>query len=134
MTRKTYTLEGDLLPIMRGDVPLPNPEPVEGDLSAHILHYDAMQSGRCVLLPGETGKQWNVRFFLDQGQGGQLEGSGIVAWTMWDGEKHRSGATGLRFAICKHTKVDGPGANHSRGWHPGSCSKCGLDMTIDSGD
>ncbi len=130
----TYTLERDLLPIMKGEVALPNPEALDGDLAAAILHYNTMQSGRCVLLPGETSKKWNVSFFLDQGQGGQLEGSGIVAWTMWDHEKRRTGSTGLRFAICKHTKVDGPGANHSRGWHPGKCSKCGLDMTVDSGD
>jgi len=130
----TYTLERDLAPIMRGDVPLPNPEPIDRDLAATILHYNSMQSGRCVLLPGETSKKWNVSFFLDHGQGGQLYGSGIVAWTMWDHEKRASGATGLKFAICKHEKKDGPGAEHSRGWHPGSCVKCGLDMTIDSGD
>jgi hypothetical protein len=134
MIRKGYTLETDLMPIMKGDVPLPNPEPIEGDLASTILYYNSMQSGRCVLLPGETNKKWNVSFFLDHGQGGQLEGSGVVAWTTWDNEKRAPGATGLRFAICKHTKVEGAGANHSRGWHPGHCSKCGLDMTVDSGD
>jgi hypothetical protein len=30
--------------------------------------------------------------------------------------------------------VEGPNANHSRGWHPGWCGKCGVDMSIDSGD
>ena len=134
MNGPTYTLERDLQPIMQGNVALPNPEPIDGDLASTILHYNSMQSGRCVLLPGEKSKKWNVSFFLDHGQGGQLEGSGIVAWTIWDNEKRRSGATGLRFAICKHTKVDSAGANHSRGWHPGKCSKCGLDMTVDSGD
>ena len=29
----TYTIERDLEPIMRGDVPLPNPEPIKGDLA-----------------------------------------------------------------------------------------------------
>ena len=115
----TYTLDRDLTPIMRGDVPLPNPEPIDGDLAATILHYNSMQSGRCVLLPGETSKKWNVSFFLDHGQGGQLYGSGIVAWTMWDHAKRATGATGLKFAICKHEKKDGTGADHSRGWHPG---------------
>jgi len=134
MNGPTYTLERDLQPIMQGNVALPNPEPIDGDLASTIQHYNSMQSGRCVLLPGEKSKKWNVSFFLDHGQGGQLEGSGIVAWTIWDNEKRRSGATGLRFAICKHTKVDSAGANHSRGWHPGKCSKCGLDMTVDSGD
>ncbi|WGR74312.1 MULTISPECIES: hypothetical protein [unclassified Bradyrhizobium] len=131
---KRYTLDADLMPIMRGDVPLPNPEPIEADIGAIILHYNSMQSGCSVLLPGETSKKWNVSFFLDHGQGGQLYGSGIVAWTKWDNEKRASVATGLKFAICQHKKVDGPGANHSRGWHPGHCEKCGLDMTVDSGD
>lgn len=130
----TYTIERDLEPIMHGEVPLPNPEPIDGDLAAAILYYKSMHCSRSVLLPGETQKKWNVSFFFDRGQGEQLEGSGIVAWTMWDHAKRGTVATGLRFAICKHTKVDGPGANHSRGWHPGKCSKCGLDMTVDSGD
>jgi len=131
---KTYSLETDLMPIMRGDVALPNPEPINRDIGAEILHYNQMRSGCSVLLPGETSKKWNVSFFLDSGQSGQLYGSGLVAWTKWDNEKRTYAATGLRFAICQHTKVDDPGANHSRGWHPGRCSKCGLDMTIDSGD
>jgi hypothetical protein len=130
----TYTLERDLHPIMRGEKPLPNPEPIDGDIGALILHYGQMTSGCSVLLPGEKNKKWNVSFFLDHGQGGQLYGSGIVAWTKWDNDKQTHVATGLKFAICQHKKVDGLGANHSRGWHPGRCEKCGLDMTIDSGD
>jgi len=131
--RKVYTLDGDLMPIMRGDVPLPNPEPIKGDIGALLLHYGQLHSGCSVVVPGKS-KRWNVSFCLDHGQGGQLYGSGIVAWTEWNAEKQCSTATGLKFAICQHTKVDDPGANHSRGWHPGRCSKCGLDMTIDSGD
>jgi hypothetical protein len=38
------------------------------------------------------------------------------------------------FAICKHEKVEGAGADHQRGWHPGHCGKCGMDMSVDSGD
>jgi hypothetical protein len=129
----TYTLDRDLNPIMRGDVALPNPEPIEHqDVGAVILHYDEMHGGTALLPNGQ--KSWNVKFFLDRGQGSQLYGSGIVAWTKWDNEKRTYVATGLRFAICKHEKKEGAGANHSRGWHPGSCVKCGLDMTIDSGD
>ena len=39
-----------------------------------------------------------------------------------------------RFDICKHEKEDAPGADHRRGWHPGHCRLCGMDMTVDSGD
>lgn len=38
------------------------------------------------------------------------------------------------FRICQHEVQDHPGANHSRGWHPGHCVKCGMNMTYDSGD
>jgi hypothetical protein len=93
MTRKQYTLDDDLMPIMKGIVALPNPEPIDGDLASTILNYNSMRSGCCVLLPGETSKKWNVSFFLDHGQGGQLYGSGIVAWTTWDHAKRAPGAS-----------------------------------------
>jgi hypothetical protein len=128
------TFESALKAIMSGDVPLPNPSPIEGDIGATILHYGSMQSGRSVLMPGETAKKWNVSFCLDCGQGGQLYGSGLVAWTTWSNEQHRSVATGMKFAICQHVGKSDPGANPSRGWHPAHCTKCGLDMTVDSGD
>lgn len=41
---------------------------------------------------------------------------------------------GFRVAVCKHEKVPGSGANPQRGWHPGSCRLCGMDLTVDSGD
>lgn len=69
-----------------------------------------------------------ARYFLVATQGGQLDGSGYVMW--WD---NSNGFVG-RFAICNHKKVVGAGANPTRGWHPGKCSECGLDMTVDSSD
>lgn len=129
--RGGYSLDNDIKPIMSGAVPVPNPEPIEGDVGAEILHYSEMHCGtRAVFPDGST--QWHARFFLDRGQGGQLYGSGIVAWTSWKNGAYR--ATGMKFAICQHKKVAGTSANPSRGWHPGHCEKCGLDMTVDSGD
>jgi hypothetical protein len=127
--RKGFTLEADLMPIIEGKVALPNAKPIETDIGATILHYHKMYSGR-VLLP--KGKEWNVRFFLDYGQGGQVYGSGIVAWTEWKDGAYR--AVGMKFAICEHEPVEGAGANHSRGWHPARCAKCGTDLSVDSGD
>lgn len=124
-----YSLETDLQPIMDGKVALPNAKVIERDIGAAILHYSGMHCG-VALLP--AGTKWNVRYFLDYGQGGGLHGSGIVAWTEWKDGAYR--AVGMSFAICDHTSVEGAGANHSRGWHPASCSKCGLDMSVDSGD
>jgi hypothetical protein len=128
--RNGYTMDGDLKPIIQGNVALPNAKPIERDVGAAILHYHEMHSGWALLPDGR--KEWNARFFLDRGQGGGLHGTGIVAWTAWKDGAYR--ATAMTFAICEHTQVEGAGANHSRGWHPGHCSKCGLDMSVDSGD
>jgi hypothetical protein len=127
--RSGYSFETDLMPIINGKVMLPNASPIERDVGSAILHYREMHSGTASL-PG--GKEFNARFFLDYGQGGQLYGSGIVAWTMWKDGAYR--AVGVKFAICDHKQSEGAGANHSRGWHPSTCSKCGLDMSVDSGD
>lgn len=126
---RTYSLEADLLPIIHGKIALPNPETLATDAGASILHYREMHCGDA-LLP--AGKKWGVRFFLDYTQGGQLTGSGLVAWTEWKDGAYR--ATAMKFAICKHEQKSGAGANPSRGWHPSRCVKCGLDMTVDSGD
>lgn len=42
----------------------------------------------------------------------------------------------FEFALCDHVKVLRPTdrPNHERGWHPGVCEKCGLNMDVDSGD
>lgn len=125
-----YSLEADLMPIIEGKIVLPNCKPLDRDVGAAILHYNKMHGGHALRPDGK--KQWHAKFFLDYGQGGQLYGSGLVAWTEWKDGAYR--AVGMTFAICEHTKADAPGANHSRGWHPGSCTKCGLDMTVDSGD
>jgi len=130
---EVYSLDGNLKPIMRGDAPLPNVEPIVGDLAAQMLsNFGTVRDGVVLLVDGK--KHWAAKYFLDRGQGGQLYGSGMVAWTEWSVERKASVATGLKFAICKHTPVAGVGANPRRGWHPASCSKCGLDLTVDSGD
>lgn len=127
--RNGYSLEIDLQPIIEGRVALPNARLIDRDIGAALLHYQQMHSG-AALLP--TGKRWNVRYFLDYGQGGGLHGSGLVAWTDWRDGAYR--AVGMSFAICDHKPVVGAGANPMRGWHPASCEKCGLDMSVDSGD
>lgn len=39
-----------------------------------------------------------------------------------------------RVRICAHEVIEDAGANHMRGWHPAHCSKCGLNLSVDSGD
>lgn len=125
----TFTMEKDLLPIIQGSVSVPNLETITTDPGATILHYHSMHSGDAML---PQGKKWGVRYFLDYGQGGQLYGSGVVAWTEWKDGAYR--ATAMKFAICKHETKRGPNANPMRGYHQCACTKCGLDMTVDSGD
>jgi hypothetical protein len=116
--------------LIAGNAPLPNAKPVDRDVGSAILHYREMHSGTAFLPDGK--REFNARFFLDYGQRGQFYGSGIAAWTTWKDGAYR--AVAMRFAICDHKHAEGAGANHSRGWHPASCSKCGLDMSVDSGD
>jgi hypothetical protein len=38
-------------------------------------------------------------------------------------------------SICKHEVIDNSTpSGRMRGWHPAKCSKCGLDMSVDSSD
>jgi len=129
MTAK-YDLERDLLPIMEGKVALPNAKPIDDDDVVSILHYRDMHPGRALLPNGHT--EWSARYFLDYGKGGQLYGTGIVAWSAWRDGANR--VSGYKFAICEHEPKADAGANPSRGWNPAHCAKCGLDMTVDSGD
>jgi len=81
-------------------------------------------------LPVEARNQW-TQFFLSN------DGSGYAV--TYGGERRiedKSYATPIvrHFAICKHKVIDGPGANHNRGWHPGHCELCGMDTSYDSGD
>lgn len=130
--RKGYTLETDLMPIVEGKVALPNFKPVSLEkavASVAATRGPGIRGNVC--LPGATHREW-AQFFLDRGQGGSLEGTGLVLYyTVVKGYGVGAAAT---FAICEHKKVAAPGANPSRGWHPGHCEKCGLDLSVDSGD
>lgn len=68
------------------------------------------------------------KFFLrEDGMSGQFDGSGVILASI-EGEPRV-----YSFAMCEHV-WDVTGANHSRGWHPKRCTKCGFDASIDSGD
>lgn len=75
-------------------------------------------------------------YYLNCGQGGGFTGEGVVVLSYYGHGYTKSAETVItgKFAICEHKKVEGAGANHMRGWHPGHCEKCGLDMSVDSGD
>lgn len=128
-----FTFEDAFAPILSGKIELPNYH--EMDLATGVAHIAA--GGGLHTVPGiknakppKSNSNWGhwARYFLSTTQGGQFDGTGYVMF--WDASKGRIGS----FALCKHEKVDAPGANHQRGWHPSRCKKCGLDMTYDSGD
>lgn len=115
--------------IKEGKLDLPNPEPLElGQACSNAtLAWGSIETGRYKLL-GKPSSEWGL-YFLSRTQGGGLyTGEGMVLCY-----NHGKGGA-FRFAICKHKKISGPGANPMRGWHPGYCELCGLDMTVDSGD
>lgn len=125
---RRYTLE-DMEAIVSGEAYLPNVESVDpGHLLNNIASMGHMMTPRwgyamiSVMGIDANRKQWTQFFLLPS------EGTGYAI------TYGNPAAITVRFAICKHKMVEGPGANHSRGWHPGWCEKCGLDMSVDSGD
>ena len=126
--------------ILKGDEALPNAK-VEEDLGRFLGNLAAgghsmkpewgwskLPSGA----PNQTRKNWTQFFLKNESNmsagGSPTSGEGYAV-------RYENGkGVVYSWAICRHQKVDGAGANHSHGWHPGRCSICGIDMTIDSGD
>lgn len=121
-----YTLD-DFSPYTKGENILPNWEELHTeevtDNIASIGHSLTPQWGYVRLPDGS--RPWAYYFLREH------SGEGYVL--IYGGHHGRNPRAG-HFSICRHEKVDGPGANHSRGWHPGSCRLCGLNMSYDSGD
>lgn len=131
--RHGYSLENDLTPILEGEVDLPNfkAEPIDRVVN-NVAAVGHGLLARWGWARHEGRKQWAMFFLSPSAMGnanhGSFDGGGYVM--IYSG---RAPITG-RFAICEHEKKDAAGADHRRGWHPGQCTKCGLDMTVDSSD
>ncbi len=130
--RNGYSLADDLMPIIKGDVALPNFEDMP--LSQAVNYAAAWGNVHAARVQFPGAKPYDrprAIIALETGQyGTDLHGSGIAL--IEGGYPH--GAKAVRFAICKHKKVEHAGADHRRGWYPGHCEICGLNMTYDSGD
>lgn len=113
--------DADVQPIIDGAVVLPNLELISDALARQIAagYYGRIISGRAKMRSGAFAPA--ALFFVSDS-----DGSGMVM---------TSGAA-AKFAICQHKKVSTlpSGFDPRRGWHPGYCEKCGLDMSYDSGD
>lgn len=130
---------------LSGGAQIPNFEP--GTPEKLELHLDNMacsagmtvRAGVCnIRLPkadsnisGHQVTTW-ARAFLGMTQGGSLDGTGMLLLYCGFGNPDRLRTA--TFAICKHEVVKGANARPERGWHPAHCSKCGMDLTVDSGD
>jgi hypothetical protein len=92
------------------------------------------------LLPDGSGQQWTQFFLLaDANMAMQLGGGGYAVTygkSSWDDVAKKSVQHPIvrRFQICQHEIELSAGANPDRGWRPGACKHCGMDMTVDSGD
>lgn len=139
MGRKEYTQEDDYAAFIgksgqanKGLKPLPNAEDIDplkflNDLAArgHMMTPVWGYS----LLPDGSRQQWTQFFLLhDANMGFGLGGGGYAVTYGMNTPIVR------RFQICRHEIELAVGANPSRGWNPGHCKHCGMDMTIDSGD
>lgn len=121
---------------LRGsDVPpnliIGSPETLDDDLDGLAHNWGEYGGGR-VKVPGDTGYGQIAMVALPKTQGGALTGEAKVLF--YSPKWGKQGPRTAKFKLCDHAHVAGASANPSRGWHPGRCSKCGLDMTVDSSD
>lgn len=143
---KSGDFEALLRYYLTGHAPLPNVEALPIAEGLNRIAYGSgifpvwPQSTR-VLIPSlinHTDRPEWARAFVNHTQSGFLDGTGVLVWYRPNyGHKEEGDALAGRivtFALCKHDKVVGAGANPQRGWHPGRCRLCDLDMTVDSGD
>lgn len=139
MPRKHYKVSEDLIPYLHPLTPwnkqavLPNltllTDPLEALrrinwAKANIDYYNAG-----VKIPGETFSTYCKLFTCSTPGGGGWDGSGVIMTNDYPNP------TVYTFALCLHEKSEeGHSPNHNRGWHPGHCAHCNMDMSVDSGD
>lgn len=131
---RLYTMES-MAPILTGKEPLPNPRPPRGngiDLFGCLLGATVYALPTVSRMMDSDGRTFQARYFLQCNQGGGLTGEGWVLWSYF--HQGTSMAAFCAFAVCVHERVPGLGGNPMRGWRPGRCGLCGLDMSVDSSD
>lgn len=143
MARKHYVFEEDGKPYFHPFTPwatqkvLPNLEeitdPAEALFAIAVTNFrEGQPYNLACKLPGSKYSTYCKAFLRSTPMGGRQswDGSGVLL------EMHNSTKPRVfRFALCKHEKTeDGHSPDHGRGWHPGHCKHCNLDMTVDSGD
>ena len=121
--------------LLQGHVELPNFQTIDTDRGLNTIAAGAGLEATGVVhvrLPGMTRTTW-ARAFLGKTQGQAYDGTGYVIIYKGIGIPADLMPIG-RFEICQHSFVARRGGNPSRGWNPGYCAHCALDMTVDSSD
>ncbi len=145
---KTYTID-DYKPYIgdgrSAEKPLPLPNAKDVDPMNFLQNLAAVGHGwqpvwGWAMLPDGSRQQW-TQFFLTSGvnMSGALGGGGYAVTygpSRWDAENRKNIESPIvrSFSICVHEKVLDAGADERRGWSPGRCKHCGVNMTIDSSD
>lgn len=146
LPRKIYKVEEDLKPYLHPlqpwnqQVPLPNlklvTDPAEALrlLARHsqcVKYYNA-----AVKLPFEYARtpsnypEYVNLYLMSNIDGRSWNGTGVLLTS-----NEYPNPRVFTFALCLHEKTEeGHRPNHGRGWHPGHCKHCNMDMTVDSGD
>ena len=134
VSNRHYSME-DFGPYFASKFALPKFEPVPlwQVASAAIHFYGHLVEGKYAATVEHPGIYQRALYMLSAGQGGGLTGEGYVLISCGYANDESRIVSG-RFALCKHQKVEGHGADHDHGWHPGHCRLCGLNMNVDSGD
>jgi hypothetical protein len=142
--RKVYRIEEDLKPYLHPFQPwgqqiaLPNLVEITDPLEAlREIGYRKQQGAyntaaklppRNPKFPSQYPEYCNL--YAGWRSGGAWDGTGILLTT-----NEHPGNRVFKFALCVHEKTEeGHHPNHSRGWHPGHCKHCNMDMSVDSGD
>ena len=141
MQRKHYTVEVDMKPYLyplqawNQQIPLPNLVEVTDPKEALrlIRWYNANTNyyNAAIKLPDRQYSTYCKLFLASTPMGGTTSWNGSGIFMTHDYPDPRI----FKFALCLHEKTEeGHSPNHNRGWHPGHCKHCGMDMTVDSGD
>ena len=115
---------------------LPNLEPFDIERGLDAIAAGASLASwkgvNHVMLPGSQHSTW-ARAFVGYTQGGVIAGDGYMI--VYRGQFTRDRPHSIyKFRLCDHAVVKGASARPERGWHPARCSRCGLDLTVDSSD
>lgn len=127
-----YFMSGKAVP---PGIVLSTPETLDTMLNNIVGSYAPMHfQGRLRFSTSQAQSNEIAIAVMGRTQGGDPDGTvrAMLYSPTWRRENRAPRAA--NFQLCEHERKMGHGANPTRGWHPGRCTKCGLDMTVDSGD